>query len=125
MSVLRYFTVGVANTAVGMGVIVLAQDFLNFEPLAANALGYSVAIPVGFALNRSWTFCHPGPTRSAFFRYLAVLALAYFSNLGVLAIATLKFDVAAHPGQLAGVLAYTAISYLGMRHFAFRRVPRA
>lgn len=125
MSVRRYLTVGVANTTVGMGVIVLAQDFFDFSPLTANALGYSVAIPMGFVLNRNWTFRHSGPTRAALCRYVTVLALAYFANLGALAIATLKLNVVAHIGQLAGVLAYTATSYLGMRHFAFRRVPRA
>lgn len=125
MPVLRYLTVGLANTAVGLGVVVLAQDFLNISPLASNALGYSVAIPMGFALNRRWTFRHAGPTRTALYRYVTVLALAYFANLGALAIATLTLKLAVHTGQLAGVLAYTATSYLGMRHFAFRRIPPA
>lgn len=119
MPLLRFLAVGIANTAVGVGVIIAAQAWLGLSPLPANALGYGVAIPLSFALNRRWTFSHDGPTRPAMLKYAVVLALAYVANVAVLTLAITALNRPDEIAQVSGMLAYTLTSYFGMRFLAF------
>lgn len=127
-SAVRYALVGLVNTVVGLGVIYGAMYFLGFADIPANALGYMVGVIVSFLLNRQWTFRDTGPIGSALVRFLAVLLVAYFANLGtVLALVELA-AVNRYLAQAAGVLPYVVVGYLGSRYFAFRtpgdsRVP--
>jgi len=69
---LRYGTVGVANTLVTLAVFeVLAR--LGVPAAAASALGFAAGAANGYALNRTWTFRATGG-RATFARYVLVQA---------------------------------------------------
>ena len=53
---LRFLTVGVANTAIGLSSIFAAMRFLDMSEAAANALGYAIGVTLSFVVNRAWTF---------------------------------------------------------------------
>jgi putative flippase GtrA len=115
----RFGVVGIANTMLGLGVIYGLKATLAMGDAAANAVGYAVAMVVGFFLNRRWTFAHQGNALAAFARYLGVLACAYAANLAtVLALIDL-LAIDGYLAQAAGILPYTAIAYAGARFVAF------
>ena len=117
-SVWRFGAVGVLNTAFGLAVIYLAKWGWGWPDVAANAAGYACGISLGFALNRSWSFGHRGASHTAIVRYLLVLAAAYLANLVAL-MAALDFGWPGDVAQLAGVVPYAMVGYLGSRWFAF------
>lgn len=119
-SLLKYLTVGVINTTLGLSVIYLAMAVLGMGVAAANALGYGLGFGLAFVLNRSWTFADTGAWKASLMRWLAVAGLAFACNLGVAVTAHERAGVDPYLAQLLGVATYTVLTYLGARHFAFR-----
>lgn len=116
----RFITVGLANTVTGLLVIFACKSALGMGDIASNLAGYSVGIVMGFLLHKNWTFGYGRNKQAATFaRYLAVLSLAYGANL----IATLQainlLQLNSYLAQVAGVVPYTLIGYLGSRYFVF------
>ena len=105
----RFAIVGLANTAVGFGVIMALQFGLRTPPHLANAGGYAVGFVLSFTLNRRFTFADQGPLGPTAVRF-AIAALAAFAlNQAVLSGATHWLG----HGGAAPVLAqaFAAVSY--------------
>ena len=115
----RYAAVGVANTALGLGIIFAAKAMLGLGDVGANVLGYGIAVLVGFALNKRWTFEHRGNVPRALLRYLVVLLAAYAANLCVTLVAIQGLHVNSYWAQAMGVVPYAVTGYLGSRFFVF------
>jgi putative flippase GtrA len=120
-SLLRYLLVGCVNTAVGLGVIYLCMYVFQLREAPANLIGYAFGVLVSFLLNKTWTFAHEGPYAAALLRFLAVLLLAYLSNLATVLLLADRLGVNRYLAQAAGIVPYTLIGYVGSRWFAFRR----
>jgi len=56
----RFAVVGLLATATHTGIFTLAIEVGHIEPVTANAVAFSVAVLIGFVLNRHWTFAAPG-----------------------------------------------------------------
>jgi putative flippase GtrA len=67
----RFAVVGVIATATHTAVFALALEALAIEPVVANALAFTVAVLVGYALNRRWTFAAHGGEDARLWRYVA------------------------------------------------------
>ena len=119
MSFLRFSAVGVINTALGLAIIFALMRFGGVQYVAANAIGYAVGTVGSFFLNRSWTFYHKGPVLSAAVRWVVVIAIAYGANVCAVILAHEYFGIDRYVSQLAGMVAYTSLSYIGGRFFAF------
>jgi len=117
---LRFSTVGVANTAIGLSAIFAAMRFLAMSETAANALGYAIGVTFSFVVNRAWTFGDGAPAAQSFPRWLVVAGCAYLSNLVVVLAACRLMGVDPYLAQLLGVPAYTGVAFLGARDYAFR-----
>jgi putative flippase GtrA len=115
----RFAVVGVANTFVGLSVIFACKAVLEMGDVASNLLGYGTAVLLGFVLNKRWTFEHDGRSASAFFRYLAVLALAYVANLLTTLYAIDGLQLNSYVAQAAGIVPYALTGYLGGRVYVF------
>jgi len=115
---LRFLTVGVLNTALGLGFIYTAMA-LGAGLIAANAIGYALGILVSFVANRRWTFAHRGDWRPALARWLVVTAIAYSAQLAV--VIALGRGLGSDPrlAQIAGIPVYLALTFVGGRSFAF------
>jgi putative flippase GtrA len=118
---IRYLSVGVINTLVGLSVIYLCMYALHATDTIANLAGYSVGLLCSFVLNRRWTFSSQDPITSQLVRFLLVLLVAYLANLGTVLGLTRLFGLNRYLAQAIGTGPYTAIGYLGSRFFAFRR----
>ncbi|UAJ09806.1 GtrA family protein [Glacieibacterium megasporae] len=122
MQLLRFLTVGVANTLLTLAIIYLLMH-LGVDYRVANAVGYLVGFVVSFVLNRNWTFAHEGHWVASLARWLVVAAVAYGGNLLTVVVLHQWLGVDARLAQLGGMPVYTLISYAGGRFFAFTPSP--
>ncbi len=119
----RFGLAGVVSTAVGFAVIAFLDTGLHVTPALANAAGYLVGVPVGFALNRGYVFRHGGALGAAGLKYLAAVAIAFGLNQLVLRGAGQLLGPGAAPhlaAQLAGMATYTLTTFLLARYWVFR-----
>jgi putative flippase GtrA len=121
---LRFSTVGVLNSIVGLLCIWGAMYFLGLGEVAANLLGYAIGLVVSFSLNRTWTFSDRGDASRSFPRWLALAGVAYVVNLAVVIAAYRVVGIDPYLAQPLGIAAYTAIMFFGSRAFVFRE-PRS
>ena len=121
---LRFLSVGVVNTLVGLTIIYLARFGLGASDVAANLLGYGVGLVISFALNRRWTFQHDGRVLPAKLRFLAAFAVAYGANLACVLALTRGLGVTSALAHPAGIPVYTVIFYFLSRYFVFRPQAR-
>jgi putative flippase GtrA len=119
MEIIRFATVGVLNTTVGLSLIYMFMGLFDMNYIAANAFGYAAGFILSFSLNKSWTFRHSGTWITAGMRWLLVIGISYGLNLGSVVIAHTFVGVSASLAQLIGVVIYSVASFLGGRYFAF------
>ncbi|MCK6390857.1 MAG: GtrA family protein [Azonexus sp.] len=118
----RFLLVGVGNTALGLGVIFVARQFV--PDVIANAIGYLIVVPISFLAHRDLSFRDRGGKLLAFLRYLPVVAAGYAVNLMLLTTA-LTFGVNAYLGQTAAIAGHVATTYLLSRCFVFLHFERS
>lgn len=114
----RYGATGVANTLLGLILIVGLHRGAGVGLVTANAVGYGAGLCLSFWLNKRWTFGHSGRLGPTALRFAAVLAVAFSLNLLVI----LGFQRAGFSyliAQCAGVVVYSLIGFVGFRHVVF------
>lgn len=126
VSALRYGVAGVANTLIGLSVILTLDVGLHVDPHIANAVGYAIGVCVSFVLSKLFVFKARRASRSAPLRYGVAVAVAFALNQGVLTLARMLlphgtlFDVAA---QGAAVASYTGALFLLSHFWVFAHQP--
>lgn len=121
---LRYALVGISNCAVGFAAICIALQWLHWPATFANAAGYAIGFLWSFAWNRHWSFGIDGRAGHGMLRFAAVCGGGYLLNLGTLLALAPLLGPRSLLAQAAGMAVYTASTYLGARHWAFRRNAR-
>lgn len=113
---LRYGLVGMANTVIGLGVI-LALQAAGLSPYSANAGGYAAGLACSFLLNRAWTFDVCDRPAQRFLRFLVAFAPSYALNLVVLAILIVPLGHAV--AQALAMVAYSGLFFALCRSVVF------
>lgn len=108
--------VGMVNTAVGYGTILLLMA-ANIGPIIANMGGYAVGLCCSYYLNSRVTFSKRKNFRSRIFRFLAVFLICWFLNLGILALMLTYLPAAL--AQLVAMAVYTVSFFFLSRAFVF------
>jgi putative flippase GtrA len=121
---LRFGTVGLANTAIGLLAIYAVIFFFNTGAAIANAIGYAIGLAVSFTLNRLWTFSDSRSIAKVLPRYLYTAAISYLLNLSVVLIGTKNFGVDPYLIQLFGIGLYTMVMFMGCRWFVFNELNK-
>jgi putative flippase GtrA len=116
----RYLIVGVANTIIGYGVILILQFAFGVHPLAANALGYMIGLAVSYALNRSFTFNSRRSHRTSAPAFVGAAAACFLLNVAVLQVSITVFDLPAAVGQALAITAYTIAFYFANKYVVFK-----
>ena len=114
----RYAIVGLANTAVGYGLI-FSTMFAGAGHVAANLIGYAGGFVLSFFANRAWSFRSDAPVSRSLPRFLLVTLVAYLANLTTVVAAVDIAGINPYIAQVSGLGPYVAIAYLGSRYFAF------
>lgn len=120
MQLVRFLSVGVLNTLIGLGSIWLLM-WLGLGSLPANAAGFLLGMVVSFNLNRLWTFEHDGDWRASLGRWLVIAGVAYAANFIVVLVLTRLAGVNGYLAQLPGIAIYTVLSYLGGKLYVFAK----
>lgn len=138
----RYLAVGVVNTLIGTGAMLLLLR-LGFPYWPATAGGFVLGLGTSFALNRRFTFGHRGDVRRAFGRFLLVTLVGYgvaffvarwMASAALVGLSVLAAALGAEPigvspqgfDMLAVVIGtglYTTLTFVGHRRWTFRE-PR-
>jgi putative flippase GtrA len=117
----RFLASGAATTLCAYAVFMIAASFMHYA--AASLLAWLVTIPVGFALNRKFTFRIHTPDRRNIhllkFSAGALFQLALNEACLLLFIEHLHLSKTAAFVLTLGITASTNFAYLGL--FAFRR----
>ncbi|MEM9852880.1 MAG: GtrA family protein [Pseudomonadota bacterium] len=114
----RYGATGLANTALGYGLIMACVYGLGFSVIAANCVGYAAGWCLSYTLNKRWTFRHQGALGRSASAFLALVAAAFAANLAltlVLTDAGLAYPIA----QIIGAVAYSCAVFAGMKWMVF------
>jgi putative flippase GtrA len=122
-SAVRFAIVGLANTAVGFGVIMALQFGLRVSPHLANAGGYAVGFVVSFTLNRRFTFADRGRLGPAAARFATAALAAFALNQVVLSLATGRVGhggAAPAMAQAVAAISYTLCLFVLCRLWVFR-----
>lgn len=109
----RYILIGLVNTAVGYGCILLLRYGLHWGDLAANAGGYGVGACISYALHRSFTFNSQRRHRQALPLFLLCMGLCYALNTAVLFMALNWLDWPSFACQALGMLVYN-LAFFGL-----------
>lgn len=117
----RFILVGILNTAIGYSFILLglwagAGDYL------ANAIGFSLGLPISYILHRTWTFrAQRSASISEGVRYLAAFLVSYGFNLGVVTAGRLAGYPENPVVQAIAICTYAAVFYVMSRVAVFRQ----
>lgn len=117
----RYLLVGVANTAVGYGVILILQLQYGMHPVAANASGYLLGLLMSYAMNRRYTFRSQRDHATSVPTFAAAAAICYVLNVAVLQLSINLLALPAAISQALAIGAYTFTFYIANRYVVFRR----
>lgn len=117
----RYLFVGVANTAVGYGVILILQLQLGMHPVVANALGYVVGMIMSYALNRRYTFRSQRGHTMGVPIFVVSAAICYLLNVAVLQFSINVVGLPAAISQALAICAYTFLFYIANRYVVFSK----
>lgn len=115
-SPVRFVSVGIGNTALGLAVIFAARQ--TFPDFMANLIGYLVVVPISFLTHRDLSFRDHGSRWSAFVRYLLTITIAYFANAFVLT-RSLQANINPYLAQTAAIGSHIVVTFLLSRYFVF------
>jgi len=122
-ALLRYLVVGVVNTLLAFGLVLLLQEVVGLSPFTANAAGYAAGLVCSYFLNRHFTFKSRRRHREALPAFAAAAALSYALNLAVLAAALQWARLPAVVAQTLAAVSFTACFYVLSRVFVFHAEP--
>ena len=115
----RFVLVGILNTLVGYGCILVLQA-ISHQPVLSNVLGYGLSAGFSYLSHSHLTFGQQPSSRSAG-AYLIVLVMGYAINLIVLKLSLLWMGAVAAQGL--AVLSFAVFSYVGQRWLVFPGSP--
>lgn len=121
-STLWFIVVGCSAAAVHWAVVVLTVESMGWPPLAANLVGWLVAVAVSFAGHFRLSFRgHGVPVRISAPRFLAVSATGFAINEASYALLLHVSDQRYEMLLAAVLVGVAAFTYWASRHWAFLR----
>ncbi|MFS0852499.1 GtrA family protein [Microbacterium sp. 179-I 3D4 NHS] len=121
----RFLAVGGVNTVLGYAIYaVLAQWVFAHVPLGyllALIISYAIAICVAFVLYRRFVFVVKGNVLVDFVRFVGVYAVSILANAAALPVLVELLHLHPLVAQAIVLVVTTLISFVGHKHFSFRR----
>ncbi|WP_366917236.1 GtrA family protein [Maricaulis sp.] len=120
----KYISTGVLNTGLG-AISIFSLQFIGVNYVLSNMLGYSAGLAASFIVNRAWTFRRRDAV-SAFeiAKFMIVFFISYTINISVVIVFVEILKVNSYLAQMAGIVSYGAINFVGLR-YVFMRVDSA
>ncbi len=118
---IKYISVGLLNTIIGLSVIFFCMKILHFTYIISNILGYFVGLINSFIWNKIWTFGSKGNTGIETAKFLLVFSISYTIQLGALIIIKEIMHIIPEIAQILSVGVYTITSFILNKFFTFRK----
>lgn len=129
MQFLRFLIVGMLNTMVGMGLMFLLKNGLDWPYWHSTFTGNSIGAAVSFILNRAFTFQSSVPVRVGAPRFVLVILVSYILSFSVSHSITERINESTiHDLYLSldsiaiilGSIFYTITNFIGQKVFVFK-----
>jgi putative flippase GtrA len=114
----RWFVLGVTTNVVLYGAYLALTGSL-LTPKVAMTVVYVTGVVIGFIANRSWSFGHTGPARSAFLRYVVVYMLGYLVNWLGLHVGIAVLGVPHEVVQAVMIFVVAATTFVMQKYYVF------
>jgi len=112
--------VGVAATAVQVGVSLAAHQLLGLGAWPATLVGYAAAVGISYLGNSLFTFRKRALHGPQFARFAVISSAGLAVNLGVVFVATRAFGLPYALAQIPVVMIVPASTFLMSKFWAFR-----
>lgn len=122
MQFLRFCIVGVANTLITLGSILILYNILRIDYRISNIIGYSLGLINSFIWNKIWTFKSQNKFYNEIGKFFIMFFVSYFINFGVLIFSAEVLFINKNISQIVGNVFYTITNYLGNKLWTFNRV---
>jgi putative flippase GtrA len=117
--VLRFGVVGVVATLVHTAVFAAGIELARIEPVTANAIAFGVAVLLGYALNRSWTFAHHAE-HGRLWRYFIGAVIGLACNSAIMYVAVHLAQWSPYVGLVVALLVVPPLSFALNQLWVFR-----
>lgn len=111
--VLRFLTVGVANTAIDFAIFALGLK-LGLPPLAANVLAWMVAVTFSYVVNANWSFDRQRRHSEALPRFVAMGAVISLL-VSSFAVGLLTDVIGLWPAKIGGTIVAAILNFIAAR----------
>ena len=119
----RFAVVGAIATAIHAAVFTIAIEFVDIEPVTANALAFVVALLTGYALNRRWTFVAHGAEHARLWRYAIAALVVLALNSAIMFAVVHVAHWSPYIGLAVSIVLAPPVSFALNQYWVFR--PRA
>ncbi|KRN89331.1 hypothetical protein IV53_GL000048 [Ligilactobacillus ceti DSM 22408] len=123
---LKFIIVGIINTIVGMGAMLIAANVFNCGYWFSSAANYIIGSIVSYFLNKYFTFQDKKKSFKTVLKFIINISVCYLIAYGVakpLIYAIFSFTSAKiqlNIAMLTGSVIFVALNYLGQRFWAFK-----
>lgn len=118
---IRFGIVGILNTAIGLGTVLLLQDVMGVNPYLANPIGYTLGLINSFIWNKLWTFKSKRDFQKELLPFITVFAVTFALQYGVFAF-LFKHGLDQTLSQIAANICYTVTGFVGNRYYTFAKL---
>lgn len=128
-SFLKFLIVGFVNTLVGIGLMLILKNGLDWTFWNATFTGNTAGAAVSFLLNRTFTFNSRVPIQVGGPRFIIVVLACYFISFSISRLITWKMNSITiwqfyiesdNIAILLGSIIYTIMNYIGQKSFVFK-----
>ncbi|MGV2938803.1 GtrA family protein [Mesobacillus sp. LC4] len=125
---IKFLLVGLLNTLVGMGLMLILKNGLEWPFWYATFTGNTVGAIVSYLMNRTFTFNSKVPIQVGIPRFSAVVLACYIFSYSISRLITGSMDSftlgefyidSDNFAILLGALIYTLANYIGQKYFVF------
>lgn len=116
----RFAVVGVIATVTHMAVFTVAIEAVGIEPVTATALAFCVAVLVGYALNRQWTFAAHGARHARLWRYVVGALAGLAVNSAIMFAVVHGAHASPYLGLAIGIVVVPPLTFALNQFWVFR-----
>lgn len=122
----KFILVGIANTAVGTGIMFLFYNVFHFSYWISSASNYFFGSIVSYILNRIFTFQNRDTASKTIPRFVINISLCYLLAYGMAKplaaylLSDLPQQVQENVAMLVGMCLFVGLNYIGQRFFVFK-----
>ena len=130
MTAYKFILVGIFNTVLGFGIMVVLYNFLHFNYWFSSAMNYIVGSIASFFLNKYFTFQNKEKSYKQILFFIVNILFCYLIAYGI-AKPFVGFILQSYPLKLQenialifGTILFICLNYLGQRFVVFTSLPK-